>query len=127
MKIKGFIWLDNVVEKIETKHNVTPEEVPVIWIRRSEKIMEKNNEASAEDALPENFDSFETFWNFWDTHSSADYEEFTEPVEAEIHLSSRKIYCAIAPPWVYDCHKHPPRPPQGGIFVCRPIPRRGCI
>jgi len=58
--------------------------------------MEKNNKASAKDALPENFDSFETFWNFWDTHSSADYEEFTEPVEAEIHLSSRKIYCAIA-------------------------------
>jgi len=58
--------------------------------------MEKNNEASAKDILPENFDSFEAFWDFWDTHSSADYEEFMEPVEVEFLLSSRKVYCAIA-------------------------------
>jgi len=31
MKIKGFIWLDNVVEKIETKHNVTPEETEEVF------------------------------------------------------------------------------------------------
>jgi hypothetical protein len=46
--------------------------------------------------LPENFDSLEAFWDFWDSHSSADYEEFMEPAEAEIRLDSRKIYCAIA-------------------------------
>ncbi len=46
--------------------------------------------------LPENFDSLEELWSFWDTHSSADYEEFMEPVEFEIALSSSKIYCAIA-------------------------------
>jgi len=58
--------------------------------------MEKNNEKSVKDMLPENFDSLDAFWDFWDTHSSADYEEFTEPVEAKIRLSSRKVYCAIA-------------------------------
>ncbi len=56
--------------------------------------MEKNNETSAKDMLPENFGSLEAFWDFWDTHSSADYEELTEPVEAEIRLSSQKVYCA---------------------------------
>lgn len=48
------------------------------------------------DILPENFDSLETFWEFWDNHSSADYEDLMVPVEAEIDLSSSKIYCAIA-------------------------------
>ena len=27
MKIVGFIWLEKVVEKLEVKHNVFPEEV----------------------------------------------------------------------------------------------------
>ncbi len=58
--------------------------------------MEKNNETPAKDMLPENFGSIEAFWDFWDTHSSADYEEFTESVEAEIRLPSQKVYCAIA-------------------------------
>jgi hypothetical protein len=46
--------------------------------------------------LPENFDTLEEFWEFWDTHSSADYEDLMEPVEAEIELFSSKMYCAIA-------------------------------
>lgn len=55
----------------------------------------KNNERQAS-TLPENFDSFEEFWEFWDTHSSADYEDLMEPVDVEIDVSSRKMYCAIA-------------------------------
>jgi uncharacterized DUF497 family protein len=31
MKIVGFIWLENVVEKIEIKHNVLPEEVEEVF------------------------------------------------------------------------------------------------
>lgn len=54
------------------------------------------NHKTAKNKLPENFDSLEGFWDFWDSHSSADYEEFMEPAEAEIRLASRKIYCAIA-------------------------------
>ncbi len=50
----------------------------------------------AKDSLPENFTTLEAFWEFWDTHSSADYEDLMEPVEAEIDLSSAKVYCPIA-------------------------------
>lgn len=31
MKVVGFIWLENVVEKIEVKHNVLPEEVEEVF------------------------------------------------------------------------------------------------
>ena len=48
------------------------------------------------DALPENFTSLEEFCEFWDTHSSADYEDQMTPVDAEITLSSEKVYCPIA-------------------------------
>lgn len=63
---------------------------------RNEDIMQSKKNTIERDILPENFDSLETFWEFWDNHSSADYEDLMEPVEAEIDLSSSKIYCAIA-------------------------------
>jgi uncharacterized DUF497 family protein len=31
MKIAGFIWLEDVVEKLEVKHNVLPEEVEEVF------------------------------------------------------------------------------------------------
>ncbi|MCB9099957.1 MAG: BrnT family toxin [Anaerolineales bacterium] len=31
MKIIGFIWLENIVEKLEVKHNVLPEEVEQVF------------------------------------------------------------------------------------------------
>jgi hypothetical protein len=31
MKIVGFIWLENVVDKLEIKHNVIPEEVEAVF------------------------------------------------------------------------------------------------
>ena len=56
-----------------------------------------NNTEIKKDILPENFNTLEEFDAFWDTHSSADYEEFMEPVHIEIDLSSRKVYyCPIA-------------------------------
>ena len=58
--------------------------------------MSSNNTIISKDPLPENFTTLEDLWDFWDTHSSADYEEFMEPVEAEIDLSSEKVYCPIA-------------------------------
>jgi len=48
------------------------------------------------DTLPENFATLEELWGFWDTHSSADYEDVMETVEAEMDLSSSKMYCAIS-------------------------------
>ncbi len=34
MKIVGFIWLENVVEKLEVKHNVFPEEVEEVIVAK---------------------------------------------------------------------------------------------
>jgi hypothetical protein len=48
------------------------------------------------DALPDNFADLDDFWNFWDAHSSADYEDVMEDVEAEIALSSSKVYFPVA-------------------------------
>ena len=41
VRIKGFIWLDRFVEKLEVKHDVTVEEVEEIFIRRSELRVKK--------------------------------------------------------------------------------------
>jgi len=32
MKIAGFIWLEEIVDKLEVKHQVTPEEVEQVFI-----------------------------------------------------------------------------------------------
>jgi hypothetical protein len=48
------------------------------------------------DHLPEDFHTLEAFWVFWDTHSSVDYADMMEPVEARVDLRSSKIYCAVA-------------------------------
>ncbi|RPH75418.1 MAG: hypothetical protein EHM80_16270, partial [Nitrospiraceae bacterium] len=66
-----------------------------IWMIRSGRTMH-DEERKSKDALPENFATIEEFWGFWDTHSSADYEDVMEPVEAEIDLSSSKMYCPVA-------------------------------
>lgn len=46
--------------------------------------------------LPENFESIDEFQEFWNTHSSADYEELMEDVEADIDIRSSRVYCAVA-------------------------------
>ena len=58
--------------------------------------MANNKKLLQRDPLPENFTTLEAFWEFWDTHSSADYEDVMEPVDAEIDLVSEKVYCPIA-------------------------------
>ncbi len=56
----------------------------------------QNDKSSPKDALPESFQTLEELSDFWDTHSSADYDDAMEPVEVEIDLSSRKVYCPVA-------------------------------
>jgi hypothetical protein len=48
------------------------------------------------DPLPEDFHTLEEFWAFWDTHSTADYEDTMETVEARVDLQFSKTYCAVA-------------------------------
>lgn len=38
------------------------------------------------DPLPDQFQSLEEAGEFWDTHSSADYEEYMQPVHFEVDL-----------------------------------------
>lgn len=78
VKIVGFIWLENVVEKLEIRHNVFPEEVEEAFANKP-KIKRMNRGHT----LPEDFGTIEEFWGFWDTHSSADYEDVMEAVEVE--------------------------------------------
>ncbi len=56
----------------------------------------QDNESAPRDALPESFNTLEELSDFWDTHSSADYEEAMESVEAQIDLSSSKVYCPVS-------------------------------
>jgi predicted HicB family RNase H-like nuclease len=56
----------------------------------------QDKESARKDVLPESFNTLEELSDFWDTHSTADYEEVMEAVEAEIDLSSGKIYCPVA-------------------------------
>jgi len=56
----------------------------------------QDKESARKDVLPESFTTLEELSDFWDTHSTADYEEVMEPVEAEIDLSSSKVYCPVA-------------------------------
>ena len=58
--------------------------------------MQSKTSTAQRDTLPEDFGTIEEFWEFWDMHSSADYEDVMETVEAEIDLSSSKMYCAIS-------------------------------
>ena len=56
----------------------------------------QDKEPAPKDVLPESFTTLEELSDFWDTHSSADYEEVMEPVDAEIDLFSSKVYCPVA-------------------------------
>ena len=57
--------------------------------------MQKNNNITKHDRLPDNFETLDEFMDFWDTHSSADYEQYMEDVDFEIDLQSSKMYCPI--------------------------------
>jgi len=48
------------------------------------------------DPLPEGFNTLEEFWVFWDTHSTADYEDVMEDIDAHVDIHSSKVYCAVA-------------------------------
>ena len=48
-----------------------------------------HNIAKPRDLLPETFASEEEAGEFWDAHSTADYEEYLEPVEMTIDIRTR--------------------------------------
>ena len=50
--------------------------------------MQENKAPTVVDELPVQFDSLESLGEFWDTHSTADYEEWMEPVAMEFAITS---------------------------------------
>jgi len=65
------------------------------------------------DSLPESFASEEEAGEFWDTHSTADYEEYLEPVEMIIDIEKRHYLIEIAQDtfmalFHYSKHTHQP-------------------
>ena len=67
------------------------------------------NKIQHQDPIPEEFDSLEKFWAFWDSHSTADYEDQLEDIEASFNIRSEKIYCLIAQDIVKDIRKEAKR------------------
>ena len=51
----------------------------------------KDNEHEVREPLPEAFASEDEAGEFWDTHSTADYEEYLEPVDAVIDIKQRRF------------------------------------
>lgn len=58
--------------------------------------MQESKSAQLIDELPEHFDSLEALGEFWDTHSTAEYEKYMQPVEMDFIFSSSKTYLAVA-------------------------------
>lgn len=83
MNIDGLIWLDEFLEKLETKHGVYPEMAKPLPTEQA--------------SLPGEFDSLAEAGAFWDTHSTADYEDVMENVSFEVSLARQlTYYVAIA-------------------------------
>jgi hypothetical protein len=47
------------------------------------------------DPIPESFASEEQAGEFWDTHSTADYEEYLEPVDMTINIQKRQYFIEV--------------------------------
>jgi len=60
------------------------------WISQKGDTM-KDNEHKIREPLPETFSSEDEAGEFWDAHSSADYEEYLEPVDMTIDIKRRRF------------------------------------
>jgi uncharacterized protein len=49
MKISGIIWLQQIVDKLETKHSMTPEEVEEVFSNRPEFRFIEDGDIAGED------------------------------------------------------------------------------
>ena len=47
------------------------------------------------DSMPDSFSSEQEAGEFWDEHSTADYEEYLEPVDMTIDIKSRQFEIEI--------------------------------
>ena len=55
----------------------------------------KDNDHKVCEPLPAAFESEDEAGEFWDTHSTADYKEYLEPVDAVIDIKQRRFEIEI--------------------------------
>ena len=77
MRINGFVWLPDIVDKIEHKHHLDT---------MSENIREERTSISKA-STPQKIGEF------WDSHSLADYSENIREVsfEVDVHLTGGRV------------------------------------
>jgi hypothetical protein len=91
VEIQEIIWLEEIEDKIITKHNVWPEEAEdVLPIERLEA-MEKDEGLSNISKSRSICEMAE----FWDGHDATEWEDQTREVDITFDLRSRRHYIAV--------------------------------
>jgi CopG antitoxin of type II toxin-antitoxin system len=86
VRIREIIWLPEIVEKIERKHQVLQYEVRV-------DDMAKNKRKAMQ--VPANMSILEAS-DFWDEHSLLDFPNTQEETEIDIHIEREQYYCPVS-------------------------------
>ena len=93
MEVSGFVWSEEIIDKLAWKHQVHVAEVVELFANKPRFERLPRGHHRGEDFygmgknktdLPETFDSIEEMADFWDTHDLTDYAEFLTPVEATV-------------------------------------------
>jgi hypothetical protein len=111
LTITGFIWLDEIVEKLAWKHHVEPHEVEELFTRAPRfRFVERGNRDGedvyaallpSEKDMPEskspisNASSPSEIGEYWDTHDLADHWDQTHEVDFDVRLESSVMYFAV--------------------------------
>ncbi|KFD40581.1 hypothetical protein HY02_01010 [Peptococcaceae bacterium SCADC1_2_3] len=91
MNITVIIWLQNIAEKIERKHNLSKDEVEQTFINDPHyRFLEKGKII---DAIPDDM-TIEEASEFWDNHSVADYP--SRMVRIEYNPEGKVTFIAIS-------------------------------
>ena len=88
MKVRGIIWLDSVVEKIEHKHTVSRDEVRQVIQGHAMFRFVENGHRRGENV-------YAAIGEFWDEHDLSDFWDKTKPARADVDLESEESLYAI--------------------------------
>jgi len=86
VRISGIIWLDDVLEKLEQKHDVRQGE--------AREVLASGPMSEGKSTISQ-ASSYKEIGDFWDTHDLADYWDQTEPAEFEVNLEAEVTYYAL--------------------------------
>jgi hypothetical protein len=102
MQIKGFVWLEDIVEKLWWKHQVTQQEVLEVFANRPkihfvEKGHYPGDDMTVNKSSTSKATSYQEIGDYWDEHDVSEIWEQTEPIEFEIDIQSEVRYVALEP------------------------------